>query len=148
MALRNSRAAEKADEGASGGKSDGYRSSEPSILQVVIVSYVFQPPERHVRRLTALRRNCAGCHPSLRWTQTTVAGRSAIQGRHVCLCSSCAKVTSSTWPYPESASKFFRSSTATLKERPFRFALRSFQCPVCRGRVAARSLLWRFLGCA
>lgn len=30
--------------------------------------------------------------------------------RHVCLCSSCAKVTSSTW---------------------------SFQCPVCRGRVAA-----------
>eukprot|EP00913_Durusdinium_trenchii_P026172 g24553.t1 len=30
--------------------------------------------------------------------------------RHVCLCTSCAKVTSSTW---------------------------SFQCPVCRGRVAA-----------
>merc|ERR1712129_491999 len=30
--------------------------------------------------------------------------------RHVCLCSSCAKITSSTW---------------------------SFQCPVCRGRVAA-----------
>merc|ERR1719215_776647 len=30
--------------------------------------------------------------------------------RHVCLCSACAKITSSTW---------------------------SFQCPVCRGRVAA-----------
>merc|ERR1711982_207640 len=30
--------------------------------------------------------------------------------RHVCLCKSCAKITSSTW---------------------------SFQCPVCRGRVSA-----------
>lgn len=130
------------------------------------------------------------CHQSSCWAggvQFLEDSRLATSGRHVCLCSTCAKVTSSTWLWaylhvwhaldefmslllPSTFLDFFkhdfsicvavllvwlqtcsnpvqRAFTLQTKSDYFVTLLpshvvtlamaRSFQCPVCRGRVAS-----------
>lgn len=103
---------------------------ERSFLKINSEGTIAQIVAQMVKCGTAVRQLQAlyGTLPNLRMTGTSSQGTSGEEGgdcviclskprevailhcRHVCLCRSCATITSSTW---------------------------SFQCPVCRGRVAA-----------